>query len=416
MSLQGAFIFFFPHALMRTGVVVLGACWTILPTCNMVKAQENPHRERLRSEGLLLRLWEAGQTGSINQERARWQPANSSVQCLAYSPDGKLLASIGNRNSMWIRDVNSGKVIVELKEFRNGVHSFSFSPDGKFFAASDVGSGARIWQVGEWKKPPLVLEGATGGFLLTAFTSDSSKLVIAPARSRSAPVSVGTAPVTVGGKIIQRPVATLGEVNVFSVWNVMTGKELLICKGTHAEMNCAALSPDGAILASGSLDGTVKLWDLATGQEKATMKEGVSRPGTLKNFHGIAKLNFSPDGNFLAAASNIDMVHVWNMKTLKWQETLFTYSTPTRSVCFLPDNRTLAIGGLCAVQLWDFPNREPIALLGGFDFERGSLRIMREGGIIHVLTVSPDGKTIATGNSDRTVSLWDIPPPKAKGK
>ena len=115
-----------------------------------------------------------------------------------------------------------------------------------------------------------------------------------------------------------------------------TAREVTTITGHTDYVGCVAFSPDGKTLASGSADRTIKLWDVATGQER-----GPPSRGTLE----VSRLAFSPDGKTLASGGGrIRTVKLWDVATGKEPATLKGHTVPGASVAFSPDGKTLASG------------------------------------------------------------------------
>ena len=153
-----------------------------------------------------------------------------------------------------------------------------------------------------------------------------------------------------------------------------------------------AFSPDGKTLASASRDGTVQLWEVSTGQLKATLK------GHTNAVHSVA---FSPDGKTLASGGGGDhpIVRLWDVGTGQVKDSLEGHTGVVESVAFSPDGKTLASAGRDGtIRLWD----------PGSGQHKPPLK--RHGSSIRSVAFSPDGKTLASGgrSPNYTVRLWKI--------
>ncbi|NIM12875.1 MAG: hypothetical protein GTO45_12180, partial [Candidatus Aminicenantes bacterium] len=158
-----------------------------------------------------------------------------------------------------------------------------------------------------------------------------------------------------------------------------------------------AFSPDGKTLASGSRDKTIRLWDIRTQKETATLK------GHSDEVYSVA---FGPDGKTLASGSKDITIRLWDIRTQKVTATLTGHSQNVTSVAFSPDGKTLASGSKDkTIRLWDIRTQKETAVLKGHS--RG----------VTSVAFSPDGKTLASGSGgytvrlrsgDFTIRLWDI--------
>ena len=172
------------------------------------------------------------------------------------------------------------------------------------------------------------------------------------------------------------------------LWDLATGQELRTLPWARGPIYSVAFSPDGLLLASGDYK-TVRLWDPATGQELRTL------PWARGPIYSVA---FSPDG-LLLASSNDKTVRLWDPATGQELRTLTGHDGWIHSVAFSPDGRLLASSSADkTVRLWNPATGQELRTLTGHDdFVQG-------------VAFSPDGRLLATGSADKTVRLWDLAP------
>ena len=284
------------------------------------------------------------------------------VYSVAFSPDGKTLASGGMGNDYAVRlwDVETRQQRATLEGHTDWVHSVAFSPDGKTLGSGSGDLTVRLWEVGTGQLP-IPLENSHG--LSVAFSPDGKTL------------------------------ASGSPDGTVRLWEVGTGQQMATLKGHRGDVYSVAFSPDGKILASGGAgDYTIRLWEVSTGQQMATLdSEGWS----------VYSVAFSPDGKTLASGCYAQLLW-WDVGT---GQLLATLAIPEEisvySVAFSPDGQLLASGGTgndYAVRLWSAGTGQPLAIL--------------EGHTDAVLSVafSPDSQLLATASWDGTIRLWDMSP------
>ena len=192
----------------------------------------------------------------------------------------------------------------------------------------------------------------------------------------------------IGHPIIIDAVDTDGNVSrTYFILTEMSPHHIISLDEHTAEVLSVSFSPDGTLLASGSWDGTVKLWDVATQQSFTTLDEHTS---------GVLSVSFSRDGALLASGSHDRTVRLWDVATQQSFTTLDEHTGEVSSVSFSRDGALLASGSWDGtVKLWDIATQQDIATLP------------HRAEVLSV-SFSHDGMLLASGLWDGTVELWDV--------
>jgi WD40 repeat protein/serine/threonine protein kinase len=304
------------------------------------------------SEDRTVKVWDAatGQEILSLEGHAGW------VYGVAYSPDGRRLASASRDKTVKVWDAATGQELLKLQGHTDQVRSVAYSPDGRRLASASYDHTVKVWDAATGQELR-TFRGHRGQVCGLAYSPDGLRLA-----SASSDLSV-------------------------RVWDATTGQELLTLKNHTGRVTGVAYSPDGRRLASASMDQTVKVWDAATGREYLTLK------GHTRGVWGVA---YSPDSRRLASASDDQTVKIWDAATGQELLTPKGHTLSVHGVAYSPDGRCLASTSAdYTVKLWDSETSQECLTLTGHTLS------------VHGVAYSPDGRHLASASADRTVKIWD---------
>jgi RNA polymerase sigma factor (sigma-70 family) len=286
-----------------------------------------------------------------------------SALCVAFSPDGKTLASGAHDNLVRVWDVARAKELHRCTGHEGSVWSVAFTRDGKTLASGSLDNTVRLWDPATGK-PRRTLTGHKGYVMSVAVTPDGKTL------------------------------ASASEDKTIRLWETATGKPIRVLQGHEGGVRAVAFSPDGKLLASGGKDRTIRLWRTATGRE-------IRRLSEVLNW-AVDAVAFSPDGKTLASGGTWDStVHLWDVATGKPCRQFGGHTGYISVLAFGADGRSLLSAGRDrTIRVWDVATAR----------ERRHVNKPNEGKL-DAIAFSPDRKTFVVGEGgrrDHCVWLWDL--------
>ncbi|MBW4654949.1 MAG: hypothetical protein KME20_18190 [Kaiparowitsia implicata GSE-PSE-MK54-09C] len=286
---------------------------------------------------------------------------------VAISPDNQILASSAN-GTIDLWDLKTGHPRGSLRASSSRVFSLAFSPDGQWLA-----SGCEDHRICVWSMRTRKL-----AHCLTGHHNEVRSVAFSPQGYSKA-----------GTGTHDHQLASGSQDGTIRVWRVATGD----CVRIEAESPVwsVAFSPDGQTLVSGHHDGTVGVWDIATRLRVRSLV------GHTQQVRSVA---FRPDGRIIASGSDDQSIRLWNWQTGTVNWVFSGHSSWISNVAFSPDGRTLASSSEDqSVRLWDSQTNQALKVLRGHN-----------NGVWSVC-LHPTGRYLVSGGQDRQVRLWPIAHP-----
>ncbi|WP_375471274.1 hypothetical protein [uncultured Nostoc sp.] len=332
------------------------------------------------------------------------------VNCVAFSPDGKFIASGSSDSTVCLWNIIGNPTAQFLCGHEQEVNCIAFSPDGKFLVSGSIDGILCLWDLqGNLITQPW--HGHEEGVISVAFSSNSDGCAN-PSGVRIVSVSFdGTVCLwDLEGNAITQPwrghkegvisvafspnghrIISLGFDGTVCLWDLQGNTITQPWHKHEAKIICVAFSPDSKLIVSGSSDSTVRLWDI--------QGNPISQPWHGHEGH-INSVAFSPDGKLIISGSCDRTIRLWNINGNPITQPWRGHEGEVNSLAFSPDGKLIISGGDRTVRLWELHQILQDRVIGRSQRKYENW--------VNSVAFSPDGQWIVSASNDSTIRLWNI--------
>ncbi|MDZ8226554.1 NB-ARC domain-containing protein [Nostoc sp. ChiVER01] len=302
----------------------------------------------------------------------------SSVMSVSLNPEGSLLATGDLDGKICLWRVVDGQPILTLQGHTGWIWAVTFSPDGKTLA-----SCSHDWLIRLWDVQSLDFEPSHPANLSEA--RDANPIPGACLNTlRGHSHRVWTIAFSPDGQLL----ASGSDDLTIRLWNAQDGTCLKVLQGHTGGVTSVCFSPDGQLLASSGEDASIRLWSVAHGTTLKTL------PGHTR---WVRTVSFSPDGQTLASGSEDRTIRLWQVETGTCFKTLQGHTGWVTSLSFSPNGQTLASSSEDAsMRLWSVQDGTCLK------------QLQDHSGCVWKVAFNPDGQTLVSGSADRSARLWNV--------
>ncbi len=274
------------------------------------------------SDDYAVKLWDVRSGDKVRVLTGHTEP----VRSVAFSSDGKRILSGSRDKTAKLWDTDTGALIKTFVGHTEMITSVAFSHDDRFAITAGWDHTIRMWDILSGKETKTFADTKTGG--------------------GSGSMSINAIEVSPDGRFLLS-----ANSNLESIYrNIESGKKTVLHGHHDMRVNSVAFSPDGKYALSGGSDGTMRLWELASGWQIRSF----NNTGSFVAGLGIESVAFSPDGRYGLAGTANNRVILWELKTGKLVRSLDKHTDSVSSVAFSADGKFIVSGSIDeTIRLWD---------------------------------------------------------------
>jgi COMPASS component SWD3 len=309
----------------------------------------------------------------------KYSTRKSTTYAIAITPDGQMMLSGGNDRIITVRHLETGKIIRTFTGHTGSIYTLCLSADGKTLISAGRDTTLKIWNldtVGNYTAISPTSRVITDA-LIDTFTGHAN--------------SINCLAISPNGEML----ASGSEDNTIRLWNLETGECLATLSGHEAGVKSVAITSDGQLLVSGSADNTIKLWQLPENASEPICPDPIY---TLTGHTDWVKcLAITPDGQTLASGSQDKTIKLWQLETGELKSTLVGHWGEVNSIAISSDGQRLTS---CSwdetIQLWHLGTEKQLHSLSGHQ------------GAIACFAISPEGHPLVSSSWDHTIRVWGM--------
>jgi len=350
---------------------------------------------------------------------ARWDTASGAIlreytghtwylAGVAFSPDsGRYILTASRDHTARIYDTATGVTLAELRGHRDAITSATFSPDEGRVATASADHTVRIWDIASWQKSVLIgyraVYSPDSAQIASVVWGDGQIYLWDTRTGRALQVVPEDDTTGISPPFYQpdgRQFVTANDDGTVRVWDAATGQERyqlprseVLPDVAFSPVRDAAFSPDGQRIITADHDGAARIWDAATRQLVLELKDHGGQKGHVD---WIATARFSPDGRLVVTASADGTARIWDAANGNLLHVLSGHQSVVTSAIFSSDGKRIVTSSVDGTaRVWDAATGTEQRRLEGHTAQ------------LTFAVFSPDGRTIATASVDGTARVWD---------